>query len=39
MRIFEGFSDQISKVNNKFCSEITKPYIYEEKMNYFAKKT
>ena len=29
MRIFNGFSNQISKINATFCSENTKLYIYE----------
>ena len=39
MRISNGFSNKISKVNTTFYSEKTKLYIYEEKLHYFASKS
>ena len=36
MRISQGFSNQISKVNTIFCSEKAELYMFMKKINYFA---
>ena len=38
MRIFKGFSNQISKVNTIFSSEQTDFYIYRKKLHNFTSK-